>query len=272
MQIAQQHSQYQASIGTWTHYSADGSGPRDRAYAAGFGGGSTIYISENVAYGLNQSIREVINTSWNDPAHYNTMFGPGYKYIGAGVAYSGNAVFYTVDTGYWVGDPVPTPEYSQVSGTPSSSEFPTAVPVVVSTPLSDGTIKHIIAQGQTLWTIAAVYNISLEELREINQLEENAILNPGDEIIIQPSYTPTNTPIGKPSATLPLRYSHTPSAAAPQGTAIQFIPSTPSPTEKTISEPRFQSRTKNPTIVILAVIVSGGTLLSAVLISRRKNQ
>jgi len=29
---------------------------------------------------------------------------------------------------------------------------------------------------------------------------------PGDEVIIQPSYTPTNTPIGQPSATLPVRF------------------------------------------------------------------
>ena len=42
MQIALQHSQYQASLGTWTHVSADGSRPIDRAYAAGFGNGATI--------------------------------------------------------------------------------------------------------------------------------------------------------------------------------------------------------------------------------------
>ena len=58
-------------------------------------------------------------------------------------------------------------------------------PVVVSTPMDDGTVKHIIQGGQSLWTIAAVYGIDLETLREINDLEPDAIMNLGDEVIIQ---------------------------------------------------------------------------------------
>lgn len=270
MQIAQQHSQYQASIGTWTHISADGSRPKDRAYAAGFGNGATIYISENVAYGTNMSIMETINGPWNDPDHHHTMFNPSAKYIGAGVAYSGNFVFYTVDTGYYVGDPASTPESPAVSDTPSASVFPTVVPVIVSTPLSDGTVKHIVQGGQTLWTIAAVYNIPLEVLNQINEFEPDKILLLGDEVIIQPSYTPTNTPIGKPSATLPPRLSHTPSLTAPEGTTVLFNPSTATTTEDLAIEPRFQRSGKNPIVIILAVIISGGTLLAASLFSLRK--
>jgi LysM repeat protein len=269
MLISQQHSQYQASIGTWTHVSADGSRPIDRAYAAGFGNGATIFISENVAYGQNASIIEIINGPWNDPDHHHTMYNPSAKYIGAGVAYAGDLVFYTVDTGYWVGDPAPTPEIPVVSGTPSSSLMPTAVPVIVSTPLFDGTVKHIIAGGQSLWTIAAVYNVPLEEIRLLNELEPDAIMNLGDEIIIQPSYTPTNTPIGQASPTQPLRYTHTPSPEGVIGTAIKFSPATPSPTNKPASEPRFRTSTKNPTLVILAVLISGGTLAAALVFSLR---
>lgn len=270
MQIAQQHSQYQASIGIWTHISADGSRPKDRAIAAGFGNGATIYISENAAYGTNMSIMEAINVHWNDPEHHNTMYGPNYKYIGAGVAYSGDVAFYTVDTGYYVGDPAPTPEYPAVSGTPSASVFPSAVPVIVSTPLSDGTVKHIVQGGQTLWTIAAVYNIPLEVLNQINGFEPDTVLLPGDEVIIQPSYTPTNTPIGEPSATLPPRFSHTPSLTAPEGTPVLFTLPTAEATKYLPVEPRFQSSGKNPTIIILAVIISGGTLLTALVFSLKK--
>ncbi len=270
MQIAQQHSQYQASIGDWTHISADGSRPRDRAIAAGFGNGAYIYISENVAYGTNMSIMETINGPWNDPEHHNTMYSPNYKYIGAGVAYSGDFVFYTVDTGYYVGDPAPTPEYPAVSGTPSASVFPSVVPVIVSTPLRDGTIKHIVQGGQTLWTIAAVYNISLEILNQINGFEPEIVLLPGDEVIIQPSYTPTSTPIGEPSATFPPRFSHTPSLTAPEETPVLFTLSTAADSEDIPVEPRFQSSGKNPTIIILAVIISGGTLLTAFLFSLKK--
>ncbi len=270
MEIAQQHSQYQASIGKWTHISADGSRPRDRAIAAGFGNGATIYISENVAYGTNMSIMETINGPWNDSLHHHTMYNPSAKYIGAGVAYSGNLVFYTVDTGYYFGDPAPTPKYPAVSGTPSASVFPSAVPVIVSTPLSDGTVIHIVQSGQTLWTIAAVYNIPLEVLNQINGFKTDTVLLLGDEVIIQPSYTPTSTPIGEPSATLPPRFSHTPSLIAPEGTPVLFNLSTSAATEKLAIEPRFQSSGKNPTVIILAVIISGGTLLTALLFSLRK--
>ena len=270
MQIAQQHSQYQASIGIWTHISADGSRPRDRAIAAGFGNGATPFISENVAYGVNMSIMETIDGPWNDPEHHHTMYNPSAKYIGAGVAYSGNLVFYTVDTGYYVGDPAPTPEYPAVSGTPSASVFPSVVPVIVSTPLSDGTVKHIVQGGQTLWTIAAVYNIPLEVLNKINGFEPDTVLQPGDEVIIQPSYTPTNTPIGEPSATLPPRFSHTPSLTAPEETPVLFTLPTAATAKDLPVEPRFQSSGKNPTIIILAVIISGGTLLTALMFSLRK--
>jgi len=272
MQIAQQHSQYQASLGTWTHVSADGSRPKDRAIAAGFGNGAEPFIAENVAYGQNTSIMETINGPWNDPDHHHTMYNPSAKYIGAGVAYSGDLVFYTVDTGYWVGDPAPTPEKPIISYTPSTSQEPTAVPVVISTPLVDGSVKHIIAGGQSLWTIAAVYDITLEELREMNGLEPDAIMNLGDEIIIQPSYTPTNTPIGQASPTLPPRYSHTPSPVGSSGTPIPFSLASPSPTDKTDSEPRFRTSAKNPTIVILAVIISGGTLAAALVFSLRNRE
>ncbi len=270
MSIAQQHSQYQASIGTWTHLGADGSRPRDRAIAAGFGDGAYVYLSENVAFGTNASIMEIINGPWNDPDHHHTMYNPAAKYIGAGVAVSGDLVFYTVDTGYWEGDPAPTSAQPAVSSTPSESLEPSAVPVVVSTPMPDGSVVHIVAGGQTLWVIAAVYDIPIEELRALNELEPDAILALGDEIIIQPSSTPTRTPIGEASPTLPPRFTHTPSPVGTRGTAIQFSPSTPSPTEKISSEARFRTNTKNPTLVILAVAVSGGTLLAALVISLRK--
>jgi len=270
MQIAQLHSQYQASIGTWTHVSADGSRPKARAIAAGFGNGADVYISENVAYGPDMSIMETINGPWNDPDHHHTMYNASAKYIGAGVAYSGDYVFYTVDTGYWIGDPAPTPEYPSVSITPAGSIIPTAVPVIASTPLMDGTVKHIVQGGQTLWTISAVYNIPLEELRELNGFEPDIFLQLGDVVIIQPSYTPTSTPIGQPSATPPPRYSHTPSLSTPQGTPIPFDPSTMTATEEKVRELQFQRSGKNPTVTILAVAISGGTLLAALFYSTRK--
>ncbi|MDX1437480.1 MAG: CAP domain-containing protein, partial [Anaerolineales bacterium] len=58
MSIAQAHSNYQASIGSVTHTGAGGTRPRDRAAAAGYGGGATIFVSENIAGGTNLSVEE----------------------------------------------------------------------------------------------------------------------------------------------------------------------------------------------------------------------
>jgi hypothetical protein len=161
-------------------------------------------------------------------------------------------------------------DFQSLTSTPTISLEPSPVPVIVSTPLGDGTVLHIIAGGQTLVKISEAYNLSLEELREINQLEPDAILNVGFELIIQPSYTPTNTPIGEPSPTHPPRFSHTPSPIGQDATQGLFTPRTLSPTETRVSAARFQSSTKNPTIVILAVVISGGTLFAALYFSTRK--
>ena len=50
MGTAQDQSEYQAAIGSVTHEGPGGSRPRDRAYAAGYGGGKIIWISE-IIYG-----------------------------------------------------------------------------------------------------------------------------------------------------------------------------------------------------------------------------
>lgn len=275
MTIAQQHSSYQASIGTWTHQGPDGSRPKDRAEAAGFGNGAAIYISENVAYGLNMSIMETINGPWNDPLHHHTMYNPSARFIGAGVAYQGNYVYYTVDTGYWAGDPAPPGESPAIASsvTPFATGEPTPVPVVKATPYSDGSIFHIIQQGQTLWTIAAVYEITLEKLLEINQLPADPILLPGDEILIQPSYTPTATPIGKPSPTIIPRYTHTPSPVSQEagGIAVTLIPPT-EPTGNLPVTPSFQSTSKQPVVIIMAVLIAGGTILLILVLSVRKGE
>lgn len=58
MASAQAHSDYQAEIGQVTHSGQGGSRPRDRAIAFGYGGGATVYVSENIAGGMNMSAAE----------------------------------------------------------------------------------------------------------------------------------------------------------------------------------------------------------------------
>ena len=157
----------------------------------------------------------------------------------------------------------------EASNTPTTYAGPTAVPIVVSTPHSDGMVKHIVGGGQSLWAIVEAYEVPIEILLELNDLEPDALLNVGDELIISPPHTPTSTPIGEPSNTPPPRFSHTPSFGTPQATDASFSPATQVPTEVIKAEPRFRSSVKNPLVIIAAVLVSGASLGAALYFSLR---
>ena len=103
MASAQAHSDYQASIGKVTHYGPGGSRPVDRAIAHGFGNGAQVFVSENIAGGMTMTIEKAIYQYWQDELHLHTMLNPAALFIGAGVGVSGEYVYYTVDTGYYVG-------------------------------------------------------------------------------------------------------------------------------------------------------------------------
>jgi uncharacterized protein YkwD len=81
MAYAQSHSDYMASIGTWTHTRADGS----TAFSVG--------IKENVAMGSNMSVQYCVYTVWSDWTHWNTMVGYPTGSVGAGVTVDGNLVY-----------------------------------------------------------------------------------------------------------------------------------------------------------------------------------
>ena len=73
-------------------------------------------------------------------------------------------------------------------GVPTPTPLPTATPPY----------EHSVTRGQTLWTIAALHNLSIEELLYLNSLTENSFINPGDELIVRlrpgQSPPPTATP------------------------------------------------------------------------------
>jgi LysM repeat protein len=266
MSIAQAHSDYQASISTVTHSGPGGSSPKDRAYAAGFGGGATIFLSENIAGGLNMSIQTAIYQYWQDQAHLDTMLNPAAVFIGAGVGYAGDYVYYTVDAGYYSGAPslgnaaAPSPG-STVGG-------PTAIvydPFVISTPQDDGEIVHTVGFGQTLIGIANTYKVELDQILQLNNLTLDSVIHPGDKILIQESSTPTTTP--SPTKTQP---TDTPTITAtrntptPRGTFTQrpTLTITPTLTPTPISAGRERlviSVVIMAMVVFLVVIVSGFT-------------
>ena len=206
MALSQAHSDYQASIQTMTHIGPDGSHPRDRARAAGYGGGRTIFVSENIAWGYNLTPAAVIQMWTEDQPHWNTMMGEHYRDIGAGCATdSRGATYYTIDAAYYVGEAPPPPTQENGTPAPTATVVLPVVPIVKATPNPDGSIIHIVRYGQTLSGIAYVYQVPLADLLRYNNMTLDTTLYPGEKVIVRPpliTSTPTETPTATPTATL----------------------------------------------------------------------
>lgn len=203
MSAAQAHSEYQASIGTVTHTGQGGTRPRDRAVAYGFGGGGSVFVSENIAGGTSISAAFAMQMWQGDSLHLGTMLGANYTDVGAGVASADGATYFTLDAGYVAGAQAPPPAATLPGGTPAPTQpaataGPVIIPVAAATPLADGSIVHEVQQGQALWNIAAIYKTSITELLSLNGLTENSFIHPGDKLLVRAAQT---TPTAAPSPT-----------------------------------------------------------------------
>jgi LysM repeat protein len=235
MSSAQAQSNYQASINTVTHDGPGGSRPRDRAAAAGYGGGATIYISENIMGGPNLSAQSAVQTWTGDSPHWNTMMGNAYADIGAGVATSGDYVYYTIDVGYYAGIAKPTSNgTAQPTRANALTPLPTVVPIlplITSTQSADGSVIHVVQYGQTLITIAKAYGITVDQLKALNKLKTDSIFI-GDKLTIHPAPTKAPTSAITPTPTLTLRPTSTrrPPTRTPTITPTPEPSPTPKPT------------------------------------------
>lgn len=188
-------SQPMGSVGD-VHAGPNGSRPRERAYAAGYGDGNTIFISEIVKGGNNETPQGALNWWKQSPDHHPTLIASTYQEIGAGAATDGSGRWwYVAVTGWITGVTYTPPEGESDSGSGTTGQA-VMIPVTVAEPQADGSVVHIIRTGQTLWTVAAVYNVPLEQILELNDLPEWAVVHPGDEVMVKPpgsAATPTPT-------------------------------------------------------------------------------
>jgi len=77
---ARGHSQDMGRRGYFEHKSPEGTGPMQRAQAAGFQGG---FVGENIAAGQN-SPREVVQSWMESPGHCLNIMEPRYRFLGVG--------------------------------------------------------------------------------------------------------------------------------------------------------------------------------------------
>jgi uncharacterized protein YkwD len=214
MAAAQAHSEYQASIGSTTHTGRGGSDVKSRAVAAGYGGGASVSVIENIYGGMNASLQQAVNWWQGDSTHLTTLISTRHTDAGAGVAVSDSGVvYYTLDVGGISGsgsgeggNPATTSAGGAGTAAATSETAVSFAPIQVSTPDSSGAVIHVVEPGQTLWAISAIYDINILELLNLNGLNANSFIVPGQKIVIRPAGSmPTATSAAEETAEKPTR-------------------------------------------------------------------
>lgn len=187
---AQNHANWMAQNVIYSHTGAGGSSPLTRATAAGYSG----FVVENIVGGWSMSPRQGLIWWQNSPVHYNTLVTSSYPQAGVGFATNGQENMYVLV----VGRPPGPYENTRRPATNEASAAPLIItPITLAEPREDGSIVHVMQQGQALWTIAAYYDVDLDYLYLINGLTEDDFLHPGDEVTVrlaegqEPPPTPT---------------------------------------------------------------------------------
>ena len=273
MSIAQQQSDYQASLGYWTHEGPGGTTPKQRAAAAGYGGGVTIFISENVAaLSTSASFETLLYTIWADELNWNTLTNSSYLHVGAGIAVSGDEVYYTLVVGYLSGGLTaytPAATFTPIGTSSAPTEIPTdaMIPVVTSTPHIDGSIIHHAEQGQTMWEIAIAYGMTISEIVQLNNMDPNdPVLWPGDDLLIRPSLEPSATVLAsatQPAPTSTPRPTNTP--RPPTRTPAAEL--SPTPTENSLLPDLTSPEVLNRRNLGIGVIIFCGLGLIVVILA-----
>lgn len=163
-----------------------------RLAAAGYGGGATVWATENFAVGY-QSIDEIM-VVWSDAAHMLPATTAAYCNIGAGIATAGNGMtYYILQAAYIAGKSCG--DYASSPTTPRPGETPISIvpqiimPVKIATPDADGKVFHVVQAGQSFWSIAIAYKITIKELKTWNNLSDASTLKVGEKLFIPGSNT-----------------------------------------------------------------------------------
>lgn len=184
-----------------------------RIQAAGYGGGAKVYATENFAVGLNMSLDEIM-VIWSDESHMLPAVIPSYCHVGAGTAVSpSGSTYYVLQAAYTssnsCGPYVPTTggTSGQTGSTPAAGfTGGLIVPVKVATPDTDGKIYHIVQSGQSLWSIAIAYKVTIKDLQTWNNLAAGTKIQIGQKLFIPSSNTAgyaTPTPFGMVQTSTP---------------------------------------------------------------------
>jgi LysM repeat protein len=236
------------------------------------------YRSEN--WVTANTVEEAISFWSSDDLHLDTMLDTHRSHIGAAVAV-GDQVYMVIVTALqtpsgkmqWGADLYLTPAAATQSactsgvarnganGNPGDlSQY--SVPVVLSTARPDGDVIHEVKYGQTLWSIAIDYGITIEQIKRLNNLTSDTVV-PGWTLLVkkgatQPVYSPT------PFATFDLVKQDLITPTPPLALTVTV-------TEKVSSMEAGEFVKQNSTVVV-AFVISFSVLVAAIVGFRKKKE
>ena len=169
------------------------------------------------------------------------------------------------------------------------TETPRVPGFITSTPSADGSVHHIVREGEFPLTIAEAYGIDFQELLLLNNLEPNPILQVGQDLLIRKPGsveipTPTLNPSEEalvimassvpPTLDIPALLAQTATAQIVTQYAGKIGPGTPYPTATSTPGPGifsriFSSQARYLGLGVIGIVIFGLLLL---VISARKMQ
>jgi len=181
---------------------------RGRLAAAGYGNGGTVWATENFAVSSNGMGIDEIMAAWADPDHMRPAVNPAYCNVGAGMAQTSDGrIYYVLQAAYVAGQECGSVSPAGSGGTSGPGIVPNGVPpisqliipVKIATPDAEGKIFHEVQAGQSFWSIAIAYQITIHDLEVWNNLSRTIPLRAGQRLFIPGKDTKgyaTPTPIG----------------------------------------------------------------------------
>jgi len=242
------------------------------------------YRSENFIMGPYLTVQDAINHWRDDDPHTATMLSPNRSDIGASLATGtdewGQTIYYYVletalqtKSGQMQYNAYPTLTaiasdqvalFGDATQAAQSLQVPQyIVKVSRATARPDGDVIHEVKNGQSLWSIAIEYGVTIEQVRRLNNISSTDIYT-GQKLLVSKGATQpvpisdaTKTPVI--SVPITLMISATPSLIPLQTSTLQ-------PPEANIAQDRKVN------MISLAAIVLSAFVLSGVLTMSRKDK
>ncbi len=180
---------------------------RGRIAAAGYGGGGTVWATENFAVSSGGMGIDEIMAAWADPDHMRPAVTPAYCHVGAGAAQTSDGrIYYVLQAAYVSGQECGSSSPSSPGGVPQPGAAPIPnpvsqliIPVKIATPDPEDKVFHEVQAGQSFWSIAIAYQITIRDIEVWNNLSRDIPLKSGQRLFIPDENTAgyaTPTPFG----------------------------------------------------------------------------